>query len=167
MQNISLIGEAPGENEVKNGVPFCGQAGKNLSELINISGISREDFCITNGFCFRTFKSGLRGNINRTPTSTELKAGAYLLEMELQIIKPKMIILLGLSALKAFKHIKDTSLKNGLKNLERGHIASVYSDLLHDEIVLAHTFHPSPLVYNQKAKRESLQDFFKNLGNAI
>ena len=162
-QNICLIGEAPGENEVKAGVPFCGQAGKNLSELIKISGLQREQFCITNGFCFRTFKPGVKGAINRTPNTKELRAGAFLLAMELELLRPKMIVLLGLSALKAFSYLHDKSLINSLSKLERNRITESFSDILQYRVLIAHTYHPSPLVYNQKEKKLALQEFFKSL----
>lgn len=162
--NILLIGEAPGHNETIKGVPFCGQAGKNLDNLIALSGIHRKFFCITNGFCFRTYKSGSKGIINRTPNSKELKAGSILLAEELQLIKPKTIILLGQSALKAFLYLDDSNITTAIKNIERNRLIKTKSNLLGYEIDIAHTFHPSPLVYNQKAKREQLEQFFIKLG---
>ncbi len=166
-ENICLIGEAPGENEVRQGVPFCGQAGKNLSELISISQIPREQFCITNGFCFRTFKDGAKGNINRTPSTQELRAGAYLLASELQLMRPKMIILLGLSALKAFAFLDDKIVVSSVKDAKRGLVVDCASELLSYKIKISHTFHPSPLVYNQSQKKEQLQDFFRNLKKCL
>lgn len=162
-QNICLIGESPGKNEVEKGIPFCGQAGKNLSKLIALSMIPRGDFCITNGFCFRTFTTGSKGIINRPPTPEELKAGAILLSKELEILQPKMIILLGNSAIKAFKYINDDALRLAFKSIHRNDIIRVHSDLLQKEILLAHTFHPSPLVYNQPSKRAVLEEFFSGL----
>jgi len=162
-QNICLIGEAPGEKEVTNGKPFCGPAGNNLAKLIDISGISRDIFCITNGFCFRTFAQGAKGAINRTPNNQELAAGAYLLGTELRLLRPKAIILLGNSALKAITHLDDASMKRGVKELQRHEPKTIRSDLLGYDILVAKAFHPSPLVFNQAAKRAALEQFFATL----
>ena len=45
--NVLFIGEAPGANEDKNGIPFCGMSGKILTELLNSVSLSREDIFIT------------------------------------------------------------------------------------------------------------------------
>lgn len=55
-------------------------------------------FLITNAFPFRTYEN----NKNRTPSANELKIGAKLLEREIEIVKPSLILLLGNSAIKAF-----------------------------------------------------------------
>jgi len=112
---IMIIGEAPGANEVKEGIPFCGMAGKNLSYLIKLSNLDREkDFLITNAFPFRTFE----GNKNRTPNANELQFGAKLLLQELKIVKPRMILLLGGSAKRAFLKLEDKSLTTALKSMQ-------------------------------------------------
>ncbi len=165
--NICLIGEAPGQNEVIEGVPFCGQAGKNLSNLISLSSIPRERFCITNGFCFRTFTDGARGVINRAPTTNELKAGATLLSSELELLRPKMIVLLGNSALKAFGYINDSSITKTLKTAPKHKVVSTHSDILGGSVLIAHTYHPSPLVYNQPQKRAVLENFFGEVARCL
>ena len=165
--NICLIGEAPGQNEVVAGIPFCGQAGKNLSSLITLSNIPREKFCITNGFCFRTFTDGARGVINRAPTTTELKAGAALLSLELELLRPKMIVLLGNSAFKAFGYINDGSITKAIKSAPKHTIVTAHSDILSSSVLIAHTYHPSPLVYNQPKKRAVLEKFFMELAQCL
>jgi DNA polymerase len=146
-----IIGEAPGANEVRLKQPFVGKAGENLNYLINISGLDRKkDFLITNAFPFRTYES----NKNRTPKASELKIGAKLLENEMEIVKPKLILLLGNSAIKAFSYI---SWAKEVKNLDKCGIYDVngYKTGL--------CFHPSPLAFNRKDIRESLEKFFRNL----
>jgi uracil-DNA glycosylase len=162
-ENICLIGEAPGEKEVLNGKPFCGPAGANLAKLIALSAIPRERFCITNGFCFRTFAQGVKGAINRAPNKQELTAGAYLLAQELELLRPKVIILLGNSALKAVMLLQDGSLKDGLKELGRHEMCTLFSEILGADVLVAKAFHPSPLVFNQVAKRARLEQFFTTL----
>lgn len=148
---VMIIGEAPGANEVRLKQPFVGKAGENLNYLINISGLDRKkDFLITNAFPFRTYES----NKNRTPKASELKIGAKLLENEMEIVKPKLILLLGNSAIKAFSYIPWAK---EVKNLDKCGIYDVngYKTGL--------CFHPSPLAFNRKDIRESLEKFFRNL----
>ncbi|ACM93154.1 DNA polymerase, bacteriophage-type [Nautilia profundicola AmH] len=152
---IMIIGEAPGANEVRLKQPFVGKAGENLAYLIETSGFDRaKDFLITNAFPFRTFE----GNKNRTPKAGELKTGAKLLEREIEIVKPRLILLLGNSAIKAFSYIpwaKD------VKNLQK---CGIY-DINGYKVGLC--FHPSPLAFNRKDIRESLENFFKGLKTLI
>ena len=58
-----LIGEAPGEQEVKMKRPFSGQAGKNLDEFLLLSGIEREKLFITNTVKLRPTETGPTGRL--------------------------------------------------------------------------------------------------------
>jgi len=146
---IMIIGEAPGFNEVLQKSPFVGKAGENLNYLITLSGLDRKrDFLITNAFPFRTFI----GNKNRSPKSNELKIGAELLKKEIEIVKPKLILLLGNSAIKAFSY-----LCKEVKNLKKCSFYNVCG------MKIGVCYHPSPLAFNRKEIRESLEKFFKQL----
>jgi len=148
---IMIIGEAPGENEVKLKQPFVGKAGENLTYLISLSGLDRKiDFLITNAFPFRTKD----GNKNRTPKISELKIGAELLKIEIEIVKPKIILLLGNSAIKAFSYLEPK-----VKNLEK----CGFYEINNQKYGIC--YHPSPLAFNRKEIRNSLESFFKNLSN--
>jgi len=152
---IMIIGEAPGANEVRLKQPFVGKAGENLAYLIKTSGFDRaKDFLITNAFPFRTFEGGK----NRTPKASELKIGAKLLEKEIEIVKPSLILLLGNSAIKAFSYIPWAK---EVKNLKK---CGVYNM---DKYKIGLCFHPSPLAFNRKEIKESLETFFKNLKTHI
>ena len=151
---IMIIGEAPGANEVKLNQPFVGKAGENLNYLITLSGLDRcKDILITNAFPFRTYE----GNKNRTPSAKELKIGAKLLEEEIEIVKPSLILLLGNSAIKAFSYIDKFK---EVKNLKKCGIYEISS------YKIGLCFHPSPLAFNRKDIRNSLEEFFKKLGKA-
>jgi uracil-DNA glycosylase family 4 len=131
---IMIIGEAPGKKEVELKSPFVGKAGENLNYLINLSGLDRcRDFLITNAFPFRTYEN----NKNRTPKAIELKIGAELLKKEIEIVKPKLILLLGNSAIKAFSYLKD------VKNLKKCGIYNI------NNLKIGVCFHPSPLAFNR------------------
>ena len=146
---IMIIGEAPGENEVKLRQPFVGKAGENLNYLISLSGLDRKkDFLITNAFPFRT----IDGSKNRTPKAKELKIGAELLKKEIDIVKPKMILLLGNSAIKAFSYLYPE-----VKNLKKCGFYEINGQRI------GVCYHPSPLAFNRKEIKKSLEEFFKKL----
>jgi uracil-DNA glycosylase family 4 len=148
---IMIIGEAPGKKEVEMHSPFVGKAGENLNYLIKLSGLDRcRDFLITNAFPFRTYED----NRNRTPSTNELKIGAKLLEREIEIVKPSLILLLGNSAIKAFSYIDKFK---DVKTLKKCGIYEI------NGYKIGICFHPSPLAFNRKDIREGLEVFFKNL----
>jgi len=150
---IMIIGEAPGANEVRLREPFVGKAGENLNYLIEKSGFDRKrDILITNAFPFRTYT----GNKNRTPKANELKTGARLLEEEINIVKPKIILLLGNSAIKAFSYIP------WAKEVKDYKKCGVY---MVNNYKIGLCFHPSPLAFNRKDIRKSLEKFFIGLKN--
>ena len=101
---IMLIGEAPGADEDASGIPFVGRAGKYLTELIREAGLSREnDFYICN-----TVKC--RPPENREPAIEEQEACSKYLEAQINIVRPKLIVLCGSVAAKEFlgKNLKIT-----------------------------------------------------------
>jgi len=158
---IMIIGEAPGANEVKEKQPFVGMAGKNLDYLIKLSGLNRKrDFLITNAFPFRTFE----GNKNRNPKAKELKEGAKLLLKEIEIGKPKLILLLGNSAIKAFSYLPIETAKE-VKIFERNSINEFKFPFYTTKIGV--TFHPSPISFNRKDIRNKLEVFFGSLNEKI
>ncbi len=92
---LMLIGEGPGFEEDKQGKPFVGRAGKLLDRLLEKLKICREKIYITNVVKCRPPR-------NRNPLPKEVKACSELLEMEISIVNPRVIILLGSIALQYF-----------------------------------------------------------------
>lgn len=93
---VVFIGEAPGEMEDESGMPFVGRAGQLLDEFLTNAGISRdEDIYITN-----TVKC--RPPENRVPTEEEKAACRKFLNAQIDVIKPRAIVLCGATALKSF-----------------------------------------------------------------
>jgi len=88
---IFFIGEAPGRNEDNVGEPFVGSAGKRLSEVLESAGILRSSVYITNIVKCRPPK-------NRAPNELEKKSCSKYLEKELELIKPKVICVMGNTA---------------------------------------------------------------------
>ena len=88
---IMLIGEAPGEDEDKSGIPFVGKAGKVLDELLPLSGVCRSSVYVTNVVKCRPPR-------NRKPAEDEIGKCMLHLVNELKQYQPKVIILLGQTA---------------------------------------------------------------------
>ena len=95
LARIMFIGEAPGENEDKEGRPFIGKAGLILEEMLTRIGIDRKDVFITN-----TLKCRPPGNDNPTPIQTE--TCKPFLAAQIDIIDPELIIPMGAFALNYF-----------------------------------------------------------------
>lgn len=90
--NLMLIGEAPGENEDLKGIPFCGVSGRLLDKMFNFAGYSREkNLYITNTVFWRP--PG-----NRKPTPEEIAMCKPFLQKHIELMKPKVIVLVGATA---------------------------------------------------------------------
>ncbi len=99
---IMLIGEAPGKDEVLKKQPFVGKAGRNLDEFLEYTGIKREELFITNTVKMRPYKISAQGRrSNRPPNAKERELCIELLHEEIADIKPKIVVSLGNTALKA------------------------------------------------------------------
>lgn len=97
---IMLIGEGPGENEDQTGLPFVGKAGKFLDKILESQDISREK----NIYICNIVKC--RPPENRVPTNTEIEACKEYLDIQIQLMRPKIIILCGSTAVKVMLGIK-------------------------------------------------------------
>jgi len=91
---VMIVGEAPGFREDDIGKPFAGDAGKVLDKLLGEAGLKRED-------CYITNSCKCRPPDNRTPKAGEIKACKPYLMEEIKRVKPKFVLLLGATALKA------------------------------------------------------------------
>lgn len=85
---IMLVGEAPGKQEIKQGKPFVGPAGKWLDKILKKCKIDRKNLYITN-----LIKTKLPGN--RKPTEKEIRKWMPALMKEIKKVKPRIIVLLG------------------------------------------------------------------------
>ena len=85
---LILVGEAPGENEDKDGEPFVGRSGDVLNETLHDNGVNREDIRITNSVRCRPPE-------NRDPTSEERDNCFSYLEREIAMIEPEAVLTLG------------------------------------------------------------------------
>ena len=91
---VMMVGEGPGANEDKEGFPFVGRAGQLLDKMLNAINLSRENVYITNVVNYRPPE-------NRKPTDKEVQRYLPFLKRHIDIIKPKIILLLGSTAMNA------------------------------------------------------------------
>jgi uracil-DNA glycosylase len=136
---LMFIGEGPGENEDRQGIPFVGAAGQLLDKIITATGFSREDIYIAN--CVKCRPPG-----NRNPEPDELAACWPYLEAQIGLVSPKVIVALGRFAAQALlKTQAPISKLRGVVNQ-------------YNKIPLVATFHPAYLLRNPGDKRLVWED---------
>jgi len=140
---IMLIGQAPGKTEDATGRPFVGRAGKLLTALLENNGIKRENVFITSVIkCFPPK--------NRPPKRDEIAACRPYLMQQITLIKPKVIVLLGIVAAKAVLGNEERLEKiHGKKIIKNG-------------ITYIPTYHPAAAIRFPKIRKKLEMDF-KNL----
>lgn len=144
-----LIGEAPGREEDETGLPFVGRSGKLLVSALMNAGIYREEVYITNTYKYRPPD-------NRKPTREEIESHSAFLHSELRLAEPKIIVLLGNTALEAFSGFKMTGVTK-YRGTELG---------LYPPAKVFATFHPSAGLRSPTYKKllyEDLQEIAKLL----
>lgn len=137
---VMIIGEAPGKEEDESGHPFVGSAGRYLDHVLEGTGISRADFFITNTVKCRPPK-------NRTPKRLEVETctSNYLFE-QIELINPKLVVLLGLVAARRMLGVKSV-------NEARGRIIE------HEGRSYLVGYHPAVRFYREDLGRKVKEDF--------
>jgi DNA polymerase len=102
---VMFVGEAPGRlGAGRSGVPFQGdESGRRFAELLDVSGLSREDVFITNALLCNPVDDIGR---NRRPRITEIKRCLPYLEAQLRAVEPRIVVALGEVALIALSRIE-------------------------------------------------------------
>jgi len=143
---IMIIGEAPGKTEDKLQKPFVGRAGKLLDDLLKYIYFDRTKVYITNVINYRPDK-------NRKPKPDEIDEFKKILFKHVDIIRPKLILLLGATAAKAVLN------HSGALNVIRGQWRGV--KILNNNFNVLTTFHPAFLLRNSAKKKLAINDFIK------
>ena len=91
---IMLVGEAPGANEDQEGLPFVGKAGQLLDKMLSAIDLDRKKVYISNIINYRPPE-------NRRPTDDEIKRYLPFISKHIEIIRPKILVLLGSTAMNA------------------------------------------------------------------
>lgn len=136
---IMIVGEGPGELNDIYGRPFIGKGGAILDACLQESNLEREKLYLTNIIKCRMPH-------NATPTGKIIDKCSTYIQQQIDIIKPKVIICLGLAASKFFLNDKTVKLVDLIDNTYN------YKDS-----VLICTYHPSSIRYNKNAKKLIIQ----------
>ncbi|MFW6073946.1 MAG: uracil-DNA glycosylase family protein [Chloroflexota bacterium] len=139
---IMFIGEAPGVNEDRQGLPFVGNAGRFLDEMLNSIGWDRDTVYITN-----IVKSRPPGN--RDPLPDEIAACAVYLDRQIEAIDPFMIVTLGrFSMARWFENERISRIHGRARRFGNRIVVSLY--------------HPAAALH-QPSLRAVIQEDFKKL----
>ena len=148
---IMLVGEGPGEKEDEEGKPFIGDAGTLLNKMLNAIKIKRENIYITNVVNYRPPN-------NRKPEISEINRYSVFLREHISIINPKILILMGSTAMEAIFGQKLKISKERGKWKETIINQKTFLTIL--------TFHPAYLLRQPDQKKFSWEDL-KNIRKKI
>ena len=141
--NIMLIGEAPGANEDEEGLPFVGRAGQLLDRMLAAIDLNRKKVYISNIINYRPPN-------NRRPTEVEIKRYLPFITKHIEIISPKILVLLGSTAMNAIIGDKVVISKMRGKWIQKNFGKCQTSVII--------TFHPSFLLRQPAQKKMSWID---------
>jgi len=142
---LMCIGEAPGHEEDRQGVPFVGASGKLLDRMLASIGLDRSEVYITNILPWRP-------PANRKPTHDEVAVCLPFVVRHIELVDPPLLLLLGGAAASAL-----LARSEGINRL-RGHWFEVGSPGLQRPVPTLATFHPAYLLRTPEAKREAWRD---------
>jgi len=150
--DILFIGEAPGEQEDLQGIPFVGRAGKELDTLLQSIGLTLEDVYVANILKYRPPK-------NRDPSVEEIKRHTPFLIEQIKIIKPKVICALGNFST---KFVLAKFEVEGMKKIEgisflHGKPVDIEVDGMRTKVIPL--YHPAAMLYNPKLREDLNKDF--------
>jgi uracil-DNA glycosylase len=135
-----IVGEAPGFNEDRQGEPFVGAAGKLLDTLLSRIGMSRADVYITNVL-------KCRPPMNRDPMPNEAEACSPYLKRQLELVQPKVVLILGRHALER--------LMPG-----QGSISRIHGSLIRrGDVAYVPLYHPAAALHNGALVADLEHDF--------
>lgn len=143
---VMIIGEAPGADEDIAGTPFVGRAGQLLDRMLGAVGWSEQDVHITNIVYWRP--PG-----NRTPTPQEAEACRPFLERQIELVAPRVLLLLGGTAA---NHILGT--EEGILKI-RGKWQELQIGALNVPVLAS--LHPAYLLRTPSAKRQAWLDLLR------
>ena len=142
---IMLIGEAPGKIEDKSGSTFLGEIGSLINKMLLAINIKRENV-------YTTYCVNFRPPEDRKPTAQEIKRYSIFLKEHISIINPKIVILMGSTAMEAITNLNKIS-------YERGKWKEII--LNNKTFPLMITFSPSYLIRFPEYKKYSWEDLKK------
>ena len=143
---IMLVGEAPGVEEDNSGLTFLGEVGDLLKKMLNAINIKKENI-------YSTYAVNFRPPEDRKPTSIEIKRYSQFLQKQISIISPKIIILMGSTAMESLTGL------NSKISIERGKWKEIIVQNTSYHVII--TFNPSYLLRVPENKKYSWIDLKK------
>jgi DNA polymerase len=98
---LMLVGEQPGDKEDLAGHPFVGPAGRVLDEALEAAGIDRERVFVTNVVKHFKWRPSGKRRLHERPNPAEIRACRPWLDLELEMVRPQIIVLMGATAAQA------------------------------------------------------------------
>lgn len=144
--DVMIIGEGPGAEEDKQGLPFVGRAGKLLTDILKAIHFTRDEVFIANVV-------KCRPPSNRTPLPLEMDTCIPYLKKQIEIIKPKLILCLGKTAA-----VGILKMNSSLGNM-RGKFFDFESGSRRTKVMV--TYHPAALLRNPNWKKPAWEDVQK------
>ena len=144
--SIMLVGEAPSIEEDNSGQTFLGEVGDLLKKMLEAINIKKENI-------YTTYAVNFRPPEDRKPTSAEIKRYSQFLQKQISIIKPKIIILMGSTAMESLTGL------NSKISLERGKWKEIIVKNTSYNVII--TFNPSYLLRVPENKKHSWEDLKK------
>lgn len=136
---LMIVGEGPGEEEDKQGIPFVGRAGQLLTKMLAAIGLRRDEVYITN--CVKCRPPG-----NRNPLEDEIAACEPYLLRQIEIVRPDLLFLLGNHAVRTLLGVEE-----GITRV-RGRL------FRYEGILCVPSYHPAYLLRSPAKKSESWED---------
>lgn len=147
---IMFIGEAPGENEAKQGRPFVGASGKRLDEMLKSIDLNRDDVYITN-----IVKD--RPPDNRDPSKAEIALYSPFLDRQISIIQPQIIATLGRFSMMWLLTRYNSPEKSKTISALHGQVIPLQTD--YGMISMVALLHPAQALYDPSKREVQFEDF--------
>jgi DNA polymerase len=141
--SVMIIGEGPGANEDKLGRPFVGRAGKLLDQVLEKYQLTRQEGVFISNIV------KCRPPENRLPRKIEIDTCLPYLEEQIKLINPKIIVLLGLTAVKSYLGLKEQMKELRGKTIEK------------EGKKIMVTYHPAAILRNPNLRPLLEQDIQK------
>jgi len=149
---IMFIGEAPGQKEDEQGIPFVGAAGRELDKLLNSINLKLDDIYIANILKYRPPN-------NRDPTTEEIERHTPYLIEQIKVIKPTIIATLGNYSTKfvlaSFK-VEDMKKIGGITSL---HGKKINMNIQGETFIVVPLYHPAAMLYKPALRKVLEEDF--------
>ncbi|KXH80908.1 uracil-DNA glycosylase [Sporosarcina sp. HYO08] len=177
---LMLIGEAPGEFEIVDGIPFIGRAGTELLQSLDSIGLTRDDVYMTSPVRSRPYKWGtkkerdgtvVKRKYNRPPTQKEILAHAPALDYELAHLEPKLIVTMGNVGLQRLigKEAKVTELHGQLLTQPIQYLRGLEDKAFswtEKSYSIVPTFHPASVFY-RPSHRTTIEADWQKIGQLL